>query len=111
MGQTKEWLMEQNDNLQKLKASSPEAMKGFFDFMEAVEKDGALDARTKELIALALAVKGQCHWCIAFHVKNCLEHGATREQMIEAVMVAVLMGGGPALMYIKDVQDAIDQLS
>lgn len=111
MAHTHDILEEQNNNLEKLKDSMPEQMDGFFKFLGAVEKDGALDSKTKELIALALAVKGQCHWCIAYHVNGCKEKGATKEEMLEAGMVAVLMGGGPALMYMKELQSAIEDLS
>ncbi|MGM5484245.1 MAG: carboxymuconolactone decarboxylase family protein [Nanobdellota archaeon] len=111
MGEIKDYLNDQGENMKKLKEATPESMKGFHEFMTAVEKDGALDGKTKELIAVALSVKAQCHWCISIHVKNCLDKGATKEEILESSWVAALMGGGPSLMYVKLVQDAIDELS
>lgn len=111
MGYITDLTVEQHENLSKLREQVPEAMEGFNAFMNGVEKVGALDGKTKELIALALSVKAQCTWCIAIHGKKCLALGATREEMIEAAMVAAFMGGGPALMYVKIVQDTIEEFA
>lgn len=104
-------VQEQMENMGSLKEKVPGMMEGFHQFMGAVEKDGALDAKTKELIALSLGIKAQCPSCIAIHVKKALGLGVTKEQMIEAGMVAVLMGGGPSLMYMKELQNAIEKYS
>ena len=109
MGYITDLTVEQQENLGKLSEQVPEAMDGFRAFMNGVGKPGALDGKTKELIALALSVKSQCTWCIAIHGKKCLDLGATPEEMIDAAMVAALMGGGPALMYVKLVQDTIKE--
>ncbi|MBN2517951.1 MAG: carboxymuconolactone decarboxylase family protein [Candidatus Altiarchaeota archaeon] len=81
----------------------------FMDFVKQVEKKGALDVKTKELISVALSIAEHCKWCIAFHVKNALEAGATKDEIMEAAFVAVLMGGAPSLMYCKLVMDAIGE--
>jgi AhpD family alkylhydroperoxidase len=57
----------------------------------------------------ALAVAGQCEWCIALHAKQALEAGATRDELIEAGFQAVLMHGGPALMYMTPLLEAIEE--
>ncbi|MBN1195422.1 MAG: carboxymuconolactone decarboxylase family protein [Methanomicrobiaceae archaeon] len=111
LGYITDLTVEQHENLGTLREQVPAAMEGFTVLMQGVEKTGALDQKMKELIALALSVKSQSTWCIAIHAKKCLALGATREEMIEASMVAVLMGGGPALMYVKLVQDAIKEFS
>ena len=111
MGEMNNLFEEQMQSMGKIGETLPETMKGFKEFMGAVEKDGALDAKTKALISLSLAVKSQCHWCIAIHAKKSLGLGATKEQVLESAMMAVLMGGGPSLMYVKLVQDAIDEFS
>ena len=111
MGEMENLFNEQMGSMGQIGEKLPETMQGFKQFMGAVEKDGALDAKTKELISLSLAVKSQCHWCIAIHVKKCLGLGATKEQVLESAMMAVLMGGGPALMYVKLVQDALDEFA
>ncbi|MCK4491964.1 MAG: carboxymuconolactone decarboxylase family protein [Candidatus Altiarchaeales archaeon] len=74
-----------------------------------VEDDGALPSKTKRLIALALSVANGCEWCIALHVKGLLDAGATKDELIEACFVAVLMAGGPAVFHIGLVMDAIEK--
>ena len=100
---------EVEENLGKFSKNSPKQMQAFMDFMGAVEGKGALDEKQKELISVALSVTGHCKWCIAFHVKNALQKGATKEEILEAGWVAVLMGGGPALMYFQLVQKALEE--
>jgi len=90
---------------------SPEQAAAFNQFMMSVEKPGALDTKSKELINVALAISAQCEWCIALHVKGALAHGATKKEIIDAAMQAVLMHGGPALMYMIPVEKAIDEFS
>jgi len=76
-----------------------------------VEDDGALTSKTKRLIALALAVANGCEWCIALHVKGSMDAGATKDEIIEACFVSVLMAGGPAVFHIGLVMDAIEKFS
>ena len=89
--------------------ASPDVMKAFGGLHQAAGSDGVLDAKTKELIALSIGVVVRCAGCIAFHVHDALKAGATREEIIEALDVAVLMGGGPALMYVMEAMEALDQ--
>lgn len=86
-------------------------VKGFMKLHEETMAAGALDPKTKELIALALGVAAHCDGCIALHTKAALANGATREEIQEALAVAVMMGGGPSLIYASDALTAIDQLS
>jgi AhpD family alkylhydroperoxidase len=79
-------------------------------FEEAVEQEGALDVKTKKLIAVSLAVAQQCEWCIAMHTNVALETGATVGELVEACMVAIFMGGTPAMMHTKLVLDMIKEL-
>ncbi|HDM23305.1 MAG TPA: carboxymuconolactone decarboxylase family protein [Methanomicrobia archaeon] len=111
MEDMKETLKEVNHSLNRLGKEYPEVLKAFSEFMGAVEKEGALSVKTKELIAVALSVVGKCKWCIAFHVNNALKAGATKNEIMEACFVAALMGGGPALMYVQLVVKALDQYS
>ncbi len=86
----------------------PDKMQAFHNFMQQVEKPGALDKKTKELIAISLSVKSQCAYCIDFHVKKALSMGITKQEIMEAAWVAVLMGGGPSFMYMQEVIKACD---
>ena len=70
---------------------------------------GALDRKTKELIGLALVVSMQCDVCIAFHVRDCLSAGASREEIYEALNVAVMQGSGPAMVYAGYAVEALDE--
>lgn len=90
------------------KAAGP-VMAGFAQLHKAVAAaDGALSLRHKELMALALAVGMRCEGCIAVHVHDAIKAGATREEIVEAIGVAILMGGGPAMMYGAEALKAAD---
>ncbi len=106
----KEMLDEINNNLGRFSKETPEQMQGFMNLMQATEQ-GVLAKKQKELITVALAVVKQCKWCIAFHVKKALENGATRKEILESAWMAVLMGGGPALMYAQLVLEALDEFT
>jgi len=90
---------------------TPDQMAAFKELATVVDKVGVLSSKTKELIALALAIKSQCSYCIALHVKKSLDMGLSEEEMLEASWVAVLMGGGPSLMYMSQVKEAIEKFS
>lgn len=87
----------------------PGTMGGFASLHKAATAKGALDAKTKELIALGIAVAVRCESCIAYHVRDALTAGATRPEVLETLGVAVMMGGGPATMYACDALTALDQ--
>jgi len=87
----------------------PKQMKAFMGFMDEVEKEGALSIKTKELISVALSVALHCKWCIAIHVKNALESGSTKNEIMEACFVATLMGGGTSLSYAQYVMKALEE--
>ena len=76
-----------------------ERVQSFLGFMDVVEKPGALDRKTKELISLAISVYAHCEYCIVYHINEALKAGASRGELMEAAFVAGLMGGGPAMAY------------
>jgi AhpD family alkylhydroperoxidase len=84
-------------------------MGGFASLHKAATAKGALDTKTKELIALGIAVAVRCDSCIAFHMHDVLAAGATRAEVLETLGVAVMMGGGPAAMYASDAFAALEQ--
>ncbi|QDP20897.1 carboxymuconolactone decarboxylase family protein [Bradyrhizobium cosmicum] len=96
-------------NLKKLRSDIPDTMKGFAMLAQAATRDGALDKKTKELIALALGVAAHCDGCIGFHTEALVKLGATREEVEEALGMVVYMGGGPSLMYAADAIVAYEQ--
>lgn len=85
--------------LQDLSGQIPETMQGFSGLHKAALKDGELSTKTKELIALGIAITSRCDGCIAFHIHDALEAGAKEQEVLEAIGVAVMMGGGPAVVY------------
>lgn len=95
----------------ELKKTAPDTMTGFYAMAKAATADGALDKKTKELIALAIGVTQRCDGCIGFHAKALKDLGATREEIAEVLGMSVYMGGGPALMYAADALRAFDQFN
>ena len=89
----------------------PELAQKFFDWYRAVFEDGALSAREKSLIALAVSHAVQCPYCIDAYSTTSLEKGATPEQMTEAVHVAAAIRGGASLVHGVQMRNQIDKLS
>lgn len=100
-----------NNNLNRFSKEWNPQTSAFLNLMNATESHGSLSSKFKELIAISISVVVKCEWCIDFHVKSALDKGATKEEIMEASWVAVLMGGGPALMYMQYVQNALDKLA
>jgi AhpD family alkylhydroperoxidase len=88
-----------------------DVMGAFQTLHAAAVQDGVLSKKTKELIALALAVGSRCDNCIAFHMKALVQLGATRQEIVETLGMAILMGGGPSVMCAADALKALDELS
>jgi AhpD family alkylhydroperoxidase len=110
MDKTREYFTKFKTDIEKLKGEIPDTIQGFGGLFTRVMKDGALTAKEKELIALGIGVAGHCTPCIHSHVKKSREAGATRQQILEAASVAVMMAGGPAYVHIPVVLDTLDDL-
>ena len=89
--------------------AAPEAWSGFGDLHKAAVADGALPGSTKELIALAIAVATHCDGCVAYHAKGAAVKGASHEEAVEALEVALLMAGGPASVWAPRALAAFDE--
>lgn len=83
--------------------------KGFLDLHQHAIKAGALSAKEKELQALAIAIAIRCEGCIVTHVKAVIKLGATRDEIVETIGIAVMMGGGPSTVYGGKALAAADQ--
>jgi len=94
----------------KMKELIPDTIAGFSGLFAKVMKDGAISLQEKELIALAIGVAQRCKPCIRLHTQKCLDAGATKEQILEAASVAVMMAGGPAYTHLPVVIDALEAL-
>ena len=90
----------------ELRRAIPDVYKGFGELHKAAFTPGALDVKTKELIAFAIAVVERCDGCIASHAQGAARAGASRQEAAEAIGVAVLMNGGPATIYGPRAYDA-----
>ena len=117
MSRAKEFYTEVGAKMEKVKKEAPAMVTGFGTMVAGfgglfskVMTDGAISLREKELIALSIAVAANCHPCIMAHTKKCLDTGSTKAQILEAVSVAVVMGGGPAYMHVMEVIDALEIL-
>lgn len=97
--------------LSTLRASTPEVMRSFSELGRAATASGVLDAKTKELIAMALSVAARCDPCIGFHAKALVKLGATRQELDEALGVTTYMGGGPSLMYAANAVTAFEEFT
>lgn len=96
-------------NLARLRADAPEVPRAFGALGQAAMKDGALDRKTKELIAMALSVAARCDPCLGYHAQALVKLGATRAEFEEMLGVCVYMGGGPSLMYAAHALQAYEE--
>ena len=99
-----------NGGLASLRRAQPEAMQGFAQLARAAMTEGAVSAKHKELMALAIGVSQRCSGCIAFHVKALFKLGCTRPELEEMLAVCVYMGGGPSLMYAAEAVKAWESM-
>ena len=95
----------------KLRKEIPDVMAGFSAISQAATKDGALDKKSKELIAMALAVANHCPGCIGFHSQTLVKLKTSREELLETLGMAIYMGGGPSLMYAAEALEAFEEFS
>ncbi|GAN76554.1 carboxymuconolactone decarboxylase family protein [Acidisphaera rubrifaciens] len=100
-----------NGAVRELRKLSPDVMKTFGDMARAAHQGEALDARTKELIALAISVAVRCDPCIAYHAEGAVRQGATPAAVAEALAMAVYMGAGPSVMYAAKAMEAVEQMA
>lgn len=94
----------------KRRLLAPETEKAFQTFSRQVFAEGALSAKTKQLIAVAVAHVTQCPYCIKGHTKAALRHGATRQELMEAIWVAAEMRAGGAYAHSALACAAMDEV-
>jgi len=100
-----------SSQLAKMRKEIPEVMAGFSSLAQAASKDGVLDKKSKELIAIALAVANHCPGCIGFHSQALVKLNTSREELLETLSMAIYMGGGPSLMYAAEALEAFEEFS
>jgi AhpD family alkylhydroperoxidase len=87
----------------------PGPMTGFARLHKKSMEDGALSAKVKEMMALAISIAVGCEGCIAYHVHDAIRAGATRLELLETIGVGLMMGGGPGSIYAAHALDAVEQ--
>jgi len=97
------------DMMGRLGKEIPKTMTGFMELHKAAAADGVLSTKIKELISLAIGITVRCDGCIAFHIHDAIKAGATRDEIVETIGVAVLMGGGPSVVYGAEALEALNQ--
>ncbi len=110
-GKYGELTAELNKQLGKMRKEMPDVMAGFSALSQAATKDGALDKKTKELIAMALGIANHCPGCLGFHAQALARLDTSREEFMDMLGMAVYMGGGPSLMYAAEALEAFEEAS
>ncbi|MDA8342668.1 MAG: carboxymuconolactone decarboxylase family protein [Actinomycetota bacterium] len=95
----------------RLGGEAPGIMAGFDQLHSTSTAEGALSTKVKELMALAIGINVRCDGCLAYHVHDALQAGATREEVVETIGVAIMMGGGPSVVYGCEALEALNQLT
>lgn len=107
----KQMAKELNGLMAETRHGIPAVGKAFGQLAVAATAEGALDPKTKELIAVSISITARCDGCVAFHVGAAVRHGASREEMLETIGMAIYMGGGPSLVYGAQALEAYDQFA
>ncbi|WP_164218225.1 carboxymuconolactone decarboxylase family protein [Virgibacillus sp. YIM 98842] len=90
-------IMDYKQGSSRLSKKLPKVMQGFFDFTEACFEEGTLDKKQKQLTALGISIYAQDEYCIMYHAKGAVEHGALEEELMEVIAISSALGGGAAL--------------
>ncbi|MFX0197709.1 MAG: carboxymuconolactone decarboxylase family protein [Candidatus Hodarchaeota archaeon] len=107
----KEILKDYQTHFAKMSKDIPDTRNAIVELLHSVHQDGALSAKIKELICVAISLYAHCEGCMVYHTKRALEANATREEIMEACSCAILMGGGPATAYISTIMQSIEEFS
>lgn len=106
-----DFMAETEANIATLSQEIPETVKGFGQMGRAAKTSGALPEKTKELIALGIAIATRCDSCIGFHVRSLVRLGTTRDELCEALAMSTYMGGGPSFAFSAKALKAYDVFS
>jgi len=107
----KEILDDLRQPTRELRDLIPEVFKGYGAMSAGAMEGGELDAKTKELIALAISVTKQCDGCIASHARAAARRGATVGEVAEALGVAIALNGGPAVVHAPRALEAFKEFA
>ena len=104
-------LKDTRTGLRNLNGAIPEVTQAFGGLSKAVKQGGVLDFKTKEFVALGIAVAGRCEDCIGLHIETLIKADATRSEVADVLAMAIQMGGGPSMMYAAKAMSCYDELT
>ncbi|WP_296765860.1 carboxymuconolactone decarboxylase family protein [Sediminimonas sp.] len=104
-------LSDTRDQLRALNKTVPDTARAFGALGKAVKDSGTLEFKTKEFVALGIAIATKCDACIAIHVEKLVKCGATREELGDVLAMSIQMGGGPSMMYAAKALECYDEMS
>jgi AhpD family alkylhydroperoxidase len=111
MGIAADYFGMRNKSRQQLQKDLPEVMDTVVSMVQETYKDGTLSKQFKELMALAIGIYARCEPCMIHHTNAALEAGATREQVMETLEVAIQMGGGPSVAYGYKLVEILEEVA
>jgi AhpD family alkylhydroperoxidase len=88
----------------------PDTFKGFSVMGKEAKKEGIVSEKTKEFVALGIAISTRCESCIGMHVESLIRLGTSREELIEVLAMCSYMGGGPSITFSTKALEAFEQL-
>lgn len=97
--------------LRALNKTIPDTTRAFGALGKSVKEGGVLDFKTKEFIALGIAVADRCEACIVLHVEALVKAGATREEIGDVLAMTIQMGGGPSMMYAAKALECYEEMT
>lgn len=106
-----EKLSDTQNQLRALNKAIPDTAKAFGALGKTVKEGGVLDFKTKEFVALGIAVATRCDSCIVLHVNTLIRAGASRDEVSDVLAMTVQMGGGPSMMYAAKALECFDELT
>ena len=104
-------LNDTRQNLRALNKAIPETAQAFGALGKSVKEGGTLEFKTKEFVALGIAVATKCEACIALHIEALIRCGASRDEISDVLGMCLQMGGGPSMMYAAKALACFDELS
>ncbi|WP_027183179.1 carboxymuconolactone decarboxylase family protein [Desulfovibrio inopinatus] len=96
--------------LSKMQSQAGDIFPKYIGFTKEISQYGPIDHKTQELIHVACSMMSQCEMCISLHVQGAASHGASKEEIMQAAMLAISMGGSPKMMYMKYVFEELEDL-
>ncbi|MBM7646423.1 AhpD family alkylhydroperoxidase [Scopulibacillus daqui] len=109
---TEQIILDYKSGLHEFEKKMPHIADKYNEFTAACFKEGELDQKQKQLIALGISIYSQDEYCIVYHTKGCMDQGCTEKEILEAAGVTAAFGGGAAISQsVTLVQDTLDELN